>query len=359
LEVVQQKKPARCRHGLIEATCATCSPPRVSAAPAQRRETSHSAGAVPQSRVDAIGLVVVNTSHRRDQVVRHGIEGRIDETTVTVHINGHPFLWAFEEILSRAPRLKVIQVIPSMLGKCHQDSHYRLCRERGVGIKAGHVRPEMVWTEDRVCSKHFDAQRKFLATMTGPQRALFDELDALGFEAAAIVRRYYGLGGEERMSQRLLALEYGYGYHNASISGIVLGVLHYLDDTTEVGIVSRRRAVAMKNKVARLRAYVASTEGRAKLVRDLGFEPCEAFPLARVEVLKALLEAQRSGKLAALAQRDPRAHQALTLRFGFDGEPGKTYRVLTEVGEMMGGVTRERARQLEERALGTLNILED
>jgi DNA-directed RNA polymerase sigma subunit (sigma70/sigma32) len=45
-------------------------------------------------------------------------------------------------------------------------------------------------------------------------------------------------------------------------------------------------------------------------------------------------------------------------RFGLDLEGG-VYRTLQTVGDMIGGVTRERARQLEERALGALGILED
>jgi hypothetical protein len=356
------KRHERCIHNMVKATCANCCPPRAPAVPAKRRETAHSAGNVSAARTDALGLVIVHTNHGKDQVIQHGLDG-VDETTVTVHIHGHPFLWAFEEILKRAPRLKTIQVIPSILAKCHPDSHHRLCKDRGVEIKAGHVRPDLVWEEDRICSKNFEGQHRFMATLVDPQRSLFEELGTLGFEAAAIAKRYYGVGGEERTTQRLLAQEYGYGCHNSSISALVLAVLYYLDDTTEVGEVSKRRALAMRNKVERLRGYVASVEGRARLLKELAAigvaNLADDFPLARIDVLKALLAAQRNGNLAALAKRDPRAHQVVTLRFGFDGRPGETYRILDTVGQMIGGVTRERARQLEERALRALNILED
>jgi RNA polymerase primary sigma factor len=59
----------------------------------------------------------------------------------------------------------------------------------------------------------------------------------------------------------------------------------------------------------------------------------------------------RHGELArALARLNPRMHRVLELRFGLDGE---TPRTLEEIGAELG-VTRERVRQLESRALREL-----
>src|SRR5579884_3703460 len=54
--------------------------------------------------------------------------------------------------------------------------------------------------------------------------------------------------------------------------------------------------------------------------------------------------------LGALSQLNPRMQRVLTLRFGLDGEPPQT---LEEVGGQLG-ITRERVRQLETRALREL-----
>src|SRR5437763_296831 len=62
-------------------------------------------------------------------------------------------------------------------------------------------------------------------------------------------------------------------------------------------------------------------------------------------------EQARGRELAgALEQLNPRMRRVLSLRFGLDGEPPQT---LEEVGSQLG-ITRERVRQLETRALREL-----
>jgi RNA polymerase primary sigma factor len=64
-------------------------------------------------------------------------------------------------------------------------------------------------------------------------------------------------------------------------------------------------------------------------------------------------EQARGRELAgALKQLNPRMRRVLTLRFGLDGEPPQT---LEEVGAQLG-ITRERVRQLETRALRELRL---
>jgi hypothetical protein len=247
---------------MITATCAHCTPPRAPNIPIPRPATTvHSSGAVQPTTLYATGLVVVHTKGGKKQVIMHGLDAANASTRI-VHIHGNPFVWAFEEILARAPNLKVIELIPSMVPKCHPESHLRLCRERGVELKAGHVRPDLVWEEDRAVSRQYDGQRRFLLTLAGAQRDLFDELIVLGFEAAAMARRYYRLDGEEeRITQSALAREYGMREaQNHVVSETVLSVLYYLDDSVEVGDRSKQRAGAMRERVERLRPYIASAE---------------------------------------------------------------------------------------------------
>jgi RNA polymerase primary sigma factor len=62
-------------------------------------------------------------------------------------------------------------------------------------------------------------------------------------------------------------------------------------------------------------------------------------------------ERARSEELArALGTLDPREQTVLVLRYGLDSEPPRT---LSDVGERLG-ITRERVRQIETRALGKL-----
>ncbi len=64
-------------------------------------------------------------------------------------------------------------------------------------------------------------------------------------------------------------------------------------------------------------------------------------------------EQARGRELAgALEQLNPRMRRVLSLRFGLDGEPPQT---LEEVGTQLG-ITRERVRQLETRALRELRL---
>lgn len=105
---------------------------------------------------------------------------------------------------------------------------------------------------------------------------------------------------------------------------------------------------------------LASAERRVQLAKDLGV-PCLAasFPLVRVDVFQRLIVAQRTGRLTALMLDHARDVEVLMRRFGLDDLQRPAYRTLSEIGEAMGGITRERVRQLEERGLGLLGIVKE
>jgi len=87
------------------------------------------------------------------------------------------------------------------------------------------------------------------------------------------------------------------------------------------------------------------------------------LPIARLDVFAALVRLYRDGRMASLLLH--REYEMLVLRFGLDDLQAPVYRTLLEVGERLdnlrgdGGVTRERARQLEESALSKLGIVDD
>lgn len=352
----EARKPPleRCKHNMVKIACDVCSPHRAAKQPMRRNgSTYHGAAALSAETMTANGVAVVRTANGR----HHLATDRLNEHTALVHIDGHPFVWALEEIVKHAPNVKIIQVIPSMFDKIH-NSHREVCAARGVRIVPGHVRPDLAWEDGRIISPQYQAQRKFMLGLSGEQRALFDELLALGFERAQITARYFCLGGEDYVPQRVLAEQFGFATgQNAVVSRHIVATLYYLDDTIEAGEDSKRAATTMRVTVARLRPLVATAEARVRVEAELGVQLAPNFPLARLDVLRRLVMDKRSGRLAEVLKNRPNDLRAVALRFGLD-EGARVYRTLHVVGDMMGGVTRERARQLEERALAALGIEE-
>lgn len=117
-----------CKHGIPEEWCATCA----------------EAKKPPVEKIEVHGRAIVITKGTRnyEEAFNH-----LNETTVFVHIQGHPFLWAIERILAKAPNLKIIQVYPNLMWKLNPNSHLKICSQRGVQIVAGHWRPELAWSE--------------------------------------------------------------------------------------------------------------------------------------------------------------------------------------------------------------------
>ena len=119
-----------------------------------------------------------------------------------------------------------------------------------------------------------------------------------------------------------------------------------LETAEQMGISLRkvRRLLQWQRKVVSLNAPVGDQEGSelADLVQD------EDVPL--IEEALAQRQLWDSVHDAMAAQLSPREQQVLHLRFGLDGGQART---LEQVAEMFG-VTRERVRQIEARALRRL-----
>ncbi len=339
----------KCKHGMNPAFCSTCirerQPQKIVKQPVQQKDTTvFGSGAV----LNLAGWVVVHTPRGRDNT----IFSQLDRAT-HVHIHGLPFLWAIERILEKAPKLRQIQVIPSMYHKLHPDAHLKICKDRGVEVVTGHIRPEMTWSKGENRSPFYAGQRNFLLSLKGEQKSLWEELLAMSFEAARMTARYFCLRGEEFVSKRVIATEYGYSLHSPETiaTDLTNAVLFYLDVTFECSPRAQQMARTTKLKVGRLRKYLNEAESQRKLAIELGLERLPTdLPVARYETFKSVLEAQRSGKFGELLSE--RSAKALDLRFGLTSG---AYLTLDNVGEQMG-VTRERVRQLEELGLAYLNI---
>jgi len=355
-----------CIHGMSPQWCALCNPrpqPKIEKrTPRPSRErTSFGSAALTSPKLLIGEYVLVKT---------HGGQKKtfdlISERTTTVHIDGHPYLWAIQRILEKAPNLKRIQTIPAMLRQVGEH-HRRLCQERGVELVSGYHRPDLKWEEGRIVSPHYRAQKRFFQALSEEQKQLLSELLMMGFEFAHITVRYFCLKDEPFLPQAEIAAEYGYSFKDQStISEGINSVMRYLDPTFEANPSSVRRALVMKGKVERLRerygallqAELVVAQVNQRLAELTGRQDAKmpvGLPLIRFETLEALIRASLDGSLARLKEKSEKRYQAVTLRFGFfDG----TYRTLETVGKMMGGLTRERVRQLEEEALQFLNISE-
>lgn len=351
----------QCHHGLSKPYCNLCTPAPSSKPPRtpQRSQaiTDFGLNAIKPDALADAGIYVVRTFKGRN----HGSFDALGEKTTFVHFDGHPFLWAVEKVLERAPHLKTLQVIPPYRRfvdppiKAHQ-----LLTKRGVVVTTGHVRPELAWEPDRIVSKSYEPQRQFLLRLEGDQRQLFDELLAMRFEGALIVARYYCLNGEDYLPQRALMERFGFTPRvDAEVSARINSVLHYLDPGFPACVRSKQMTATMTHRVEKLRPLLRDSEKRQQLATDLGLAALPAdFPLARIDVLRSLIAAIRDGRFDQLLPKHSNVREAIVLRFGLEDDR-PIYRTLQQVGEEMGDITRERVRQLEERALEVLGIAEE
>lgn len=348
--------PGKCKHGIRSDWCAYCSGLMLAKATPRRAEhravvgTVHAAGVMSKEQVSAFGHVLISTHGTRYKT--HAFD-HLDDSVLLVHIDGHPFVWTIELILDRAPNVRKIQVIPTMRRKI-TETHLKLCRDHGVEIVAGHFRPEMAWKGERITSPSYAGQRNFLKSLTGEQKALFEELLALGFEEVRMAARYYCLDGGDYIPQHVVAAEYGYGDKNNSlVSRKINGILLYLDPGFQTGKDSRDWTERLKARVTRTRAVVEKENYREIFCRELGVDhlPEGLYP-SQFEEYRTVVMAHQVGKVEALRSHDSRYVEILKMRFGLDG--GRV-RTLQEIGDLFG-ITRERIRQLEEMALELLGI---
>jgi len=351
------ERPARCKHGMDARFCAACLPPDPKPARAPVGGTHapkvarlvHETSA-PRVPGESLGYVVVKTHRGR----KHSSFNDVGSRTTKVHVDGHPNVWAIEEILSRAPNLRELQIVPTML-RYISGTHEKLLTDRGVKLVTGYHRPELAWSGDaEPRGDHFKRMRARLLGLSPEQRRALDELCDMGFEAALYARRYYCLGGEEYLPYHKLSESFGFNArHDHAVSAYINGVIHYIDPSFETGNGrSLQFAATLARRVPRLRALTESGEKRKAILAQLGIDSFpDGLSMTRVETYAQVLGAVRAGKLGLL---DERKVAIVRARFGL-GEP---YTTLWELGEQLG-VSRERVRQLEAEALETLGVVDE
>ncbi len=344
----------RCKHGVVPAWCSLCTPKKVDPAKLRRPQraattTLHGSGSHDTKRHYEEGYVVVTPEGVRGKKDLGGSDDRVG----FVHIDGFPNLWLIEWLLEHFPKLHTIQTTPKMergLG----NKHRRLCEARNVRLVLGHHSPNLVWSEGENRSPFYRSQRDFLLGLQGEQKALLNELLQLEFHTALLVARYFSLQGEEFKTQRQVAIEVDFPtLLQGPLSAYINSIFCYLDPTFKAAKKAISIAETMRCRVARLRTILAQAASRQEIAQRLGLEQLpDGLPLSRLDLLEAVVSASRKVEFQDFALRYPREHKLIVLRYGLsDGK----YRTLQEVGQHFG-VTRERIRQLEERAFAVLGI---
>ncbi|GEM_PF-5069253 len=64
--------------------------------------------------------------------------------TTHVHVSGTVHFWFIEEVLKRAPNLKVIQMAPSCVATIEKRGHITLFEEQGVRVRCGCIKEPSV-----------------------------------------------------------------------------------------------------------------------------------------------------------------------------------------------------------------------
>lgn len=351
-----------CKHGLKPEYCSLCSPKMTALKTVKKRipavsekKTVFSASAISEISIKESGYVVV----RIRECANNRSCPHLGEKTRIVHIDGYPFLWAIKMILDLAPNLEKIQVIPTMVKELRGAK--ALIDERGVKVVSGHHRPDLAWSGEENRSPFFQAQAKFLKELSDDQKRMLEELVALGFTPALMTVRYFCLNDEEFIPQRLVSKEFGYEEENRYCSLRINAVLHYLDPEFKVSKTSKKIAAFIKQRIQRLRSLFVDIADKQRIEKirieaaaKLGIEKLpDGLPLARLEFFETILKLSGIGGLEELRNKSSKAYDVLISRFGiFDGK----YKTLESVGELLGGITRERVRQLEEYAFGILGL---
>lgn len=239
---------------------------------------------------------------------------KLDKSATYVHLTGHPFLWAFEEVLGICTNLKVIEINP-FFEHMASGARQRLCLERGVEIKVGYFNPNCACSREQNRSSIYKRRRAFMLNLKPHQQELFDELLALGFKEAFVVQRYFCLKNEPYISQSKAARECGLQGGINMISRKISAVLHYLDPMFERKGKRVLRVSRIKSRVKRIRL-----EKQKKSERD--------------KIILAIRLSGGGNGLKELRGGHPRCYEAIVLRYGInDGQP----RTLKEVGTLMTG----------------------
>lgn len=339
---------SRCKHGIEETYCTLCNP---ALNRFQRNEQLQRICRKPTSlgkknQVDSLVVIHAKKDHWTFQ--------NLDEYTKIVHIHGHPFVWLIKKILEKAPNVRKIQLIPKMMPKLN-ESHFQLCQNNGIEIVYGHAQPHSIWNFNHMCGREeYNIQHKFFQNLNGEQKKKFDELLYFGFDSAEMAQEYFLAESDSLPTQQEIAEQYGYKT-NQGVNYKIQAITKYLYPDFICGKMAQQHALVLCEKVGRLKEQSWRETAQRELIMKVGSATLpQGIPLCRISMYQKILDAYTNGTVQHILKSYPSCLKVILLRFGFDAKHSP-YRTLQEVGNLMD-LTRERIRQLEERALKLLKI---
>ena len=362
----------RCKHGMLPQFCGMCQPPpeRRPRPKARAGSTVYGASTISPEDLESSRVAIIRTKSFAQAQVERALRP-VTPSTTFVHFDGPPFKWAVAAVLQRATALQTIQVVPSCAHYLRKG-HRQLAADSDVEIVVGYIQPWSGGPRENWGGGRYSTQQTFMDNLDGEQRRLFEELLALGFEAAQMATLYFRWNlpaSSGHLSQVAIGREFGYPeeYCARVVNMKILGVLRYLDPTYPVMKSAMGKARGFQRSVRRARAAVKDGAARKVLLEDASVDRFpEGLPPAAIGLFLRVTRGLRAAGEALLQKdTDPRLLKLLAQRFGLArvGLPHVIqvtgpYRTLAEVGDKWK-LSRERIRQLQVKALALLAVDEE
>lgn len=330
-------EPQKCKHGLEPSYCEFCNP------------------AEPPPRV-----VHLKGGKKRERTLRSDIEGlhllgfesNIDSLPphiTALHVCRPLSVPKLEKILGICPSLQVIEFPPSIFDRFFRrdSAQAEFLKERNITVTSG------MWQDkeddlDRRDDRAWEERRKFLINLKPSDQKVLEKAKTMGFTEVEILERYFCL--EEPRLPRINLVDLGLE-QGLSLGGVrtrVLGLLAFLGwPMTEAQIQFKARGFKRRLKKA------LQAERDAQIRAE--FEEFQPIPPGLKTGLwhefheLTRIKAKSPDKLAKLPKR-----QIFILNSYFGLENG-VHQSLVEIGKKFG-ITRERVRQLKNKALESLGI---
>lgn len=254
--------------------------------------------------------VTVSTQYGRG----HASFESVTPTTKKVHVAGHPFLWALEDIFRRAPELKVLQIIPSKKHWMQKGRYKEICREHDARVViACHQRKQQ--KEMYRPSRAYQRKRRKFLYLQGEVKEKFEELLAMDCLEARVTARYFCLHNEPYISERIVAQEFHLRGDDRDVSLYVHSMRRYLFPLARVSYEAKARAGMILRRVRIHRGDIELPAPKPPRDPSLPSNLLEN----RITVYRRLQKAWKEGRLDKLLPDHPLWYEVLVRRYGLNG----------------------------------------
>ena len=284
--------------------------------------------------------------HKEDHAMNNLLLSYAD----AVHVHGEPSAWYLEKIIADAPRLKKVRVIPAfahMVELGHEAG--KLLAKHGIEVVIGCIKERRKDRTDFVTSSYRD-KRYFMLRLDEERKKVLPELQRYAPEDWEIASRYLCLNGEKHLT--LLGLARERGVSMGHIQEALGTVLYHLDSPFDAPLASVRRAQVLQEKIERAREEDRLFAIRLEKLKSLDLTLADLPQGMSDDYLEDYVLVRKGWLRGELGEYllTPREREFLIRRYGLRNHQFCT---LEEIGNEFG-ITRERVRQIEQKALKKL-----